>query len=212
MPPAAKKKKRRSQTERREATRRQLLDAAIDILFEKGFNSATLVAVAKRAGVTRGAVQHHFGNKDDLVVAVIDEISTRLPVDIGAEVSLERSVAERVQAITDHYWRVINSRTFVAAMKIQLATVDDPPVHARIREGLHGTEAALDRQWVGLFGDQKFDPAAAVAARHVVLASMRGFALRQIYRTKTQNWDRERALLRDMIERVLTSSPARART
>ena len=206
MPPAA-KEKRRTQTERREATRRQLLDAAIDCLYESGFNGATLVAVAERAGVTRGAVQHHFGNKDDLVIAVIDEISTRLPIDVGDAVSKDRSVADRVAAITAQYWRVINSRTFVAAMKIQLATVNDPALHSRIRDSLHKTEAALDRQWIGLFADQTFDAAAAVAARHVVLASMRGFALRQIYRKAPQGWERERGLLRKMLEQTLTTPP-----
>jgi AcrR family transcriptional regulator len=183
-----------------------LLDAAINCIFDAGFNGATLAAVADRAGVTRGAVQHHFGNKDDLVIAVIDEISTRLPLDFKNESSKSMGVEARIRSITDQYWRVINSRTFVAAMQIQLATVNEPALHGRIRDSVHRTESALDRQWVGLFSDQKIDPDAAVAARHVVLASMRGFALRQIYRKTPQSWERERALLRKLLQQVLSNA------
>jgi hypothetical protein len=43
------------------------------------------------------------------------------------------------------------------------------------------------------------------------LASMRGFALRQIYRKTPQSWDRERGILRMLLEQILTSTPGNNR-
>jgi len=203
--PAA-KPRRRTQTERRATTRQQLLDAAIDCVYELGFNGATLSVVAERAGVTRGAVQHHFGNKDDLVLALVNEIGERLAVTPDAATTTKQPIPERVAAITAQYWRVINSRNFIAAIQLQLGTMHDAELHDRIREILQKTETALDRQWIALFSDRDISPERAVAARHVALAAMRGLALRQIFRKSPQNWDREIAMLQNLVEQAVTES------
>ncbi|HEX6886193.1 MAG TPA: TetR/AcrR family transcriptional regulator [Planctomycetota bacterium] len=56
------------------ATRRQLLEAAFAEIHEHGFRTAGLDAIFSRAGVTKGAVYHHFGSKDQLGRAVFDEV------------------------------------------------------------------------------------------------------------------------------------------
>lgn len=61
-----------------EATRGAILEAAIEAFLEKGVASTTLEQVARRAGVTRGAVYWHFQDKNDLFSALIDRV--RLPM------------------------------------------------------------------------------------------------------------------------------------
>lgn len=56
------------------ATREQILDAAFDCFYEKGPDATTLEEVAKRAGVTRGAIYWHFTDKVDLYRAVLDRV------------------------------------------------------------------------------------------------------------------------------------------
>lgn len=51
-------------------TRAAILDAAIELFAEKGITMSTLANIAKKAGVTRGAVYHHFTNKDALIHAL----------------------------------------------------------------------------------------------------------------------------------------------
>src|SRR4029450_2881746 len=58
---------------RREMTRRALLDAAAAEFAAKGFHGASLDAVAKAAGFTKGAVYSNFENKADLFLAVLDD-------------------------------------------------------------------------------------------------------------------------------------------
>jgi AcrR family transcriptional regulator len=59
------------------SSRDKLLRAAIDLFAERGYHDTTIEAVATRAGVSRGSIFWHFGSKDDLVAAVIDETLTR---------------------------------------------------------------------------------------------------------------------------------------
>ncbi len=55
-----------------EARRAQLLDAALDVLAEKGFGAVTIEAVARRAGVTRPVLYDNFGDLQGLMLALID--------------------------------------------------------------------------------------------------------------------------------------------
>ena len=57
--------------EEAEQTRQELLDAALAIFSRTGFEAARLEDIAKTAGVTRGAVYHHFGGKPELYLALL---------------------------------------------------------------------------------------------------------------------------------------------
>lgn len=59
------------------ATRQRILDAAVEVFLEKGFQHSSLQNVAERAGVTRGAVYWHFRHRGDLLAVLLD--MTQLP-------------------------------------------------------------------------------------------------------------------------------------
>lgn len=61
--------------ERSATTRRALLDATLACLAELGYAGTTSVAVAERAGLSRGAQLHHFGTRDQLVVAAVEHLA-----------------------------------------------------------------------------------------------------------------------------------------
>ncbi|MET7932807.1 TetR/AcrR family transcriptional regulator [Streptomyces sp. NPDC005322] len=60
--------------DQREASRRKLLDAALEILAEEGYRGLTVKEVGDRAGVSRGMVNYHFTSKAGLVEAVVTDI------------------------------------------------------------------------------------------------------------------------------------------
>src|SRR5579871_1588533 len=74
MAGAKTERERRTQSERREATRLALLDAAADCLVELGYARTTTRRVAARASVTPGALQHHFSSKAELLRATVSHI------------------------------------------------------------------------------------------------------------------------------------------
>jgi AcrR family transcriptional regulator len=63
------RKPRRTQLERRNETQAAILSAAIDLLAEQGYAGFSASRVAARAGVSRGAQEHYFPKKNDLIAA-----------------------------------------------------------------------------------------------------------------------------------------------
>ncbi|CAM5646587.1 TetR/AcrR family transcriptional regulator [Streptomyces pilosus] len=76
--------------------RRAMVDAAIELFARHGVRGTGVAAVAERAGTTPSAVIHHFGSKDGLVQAVLQEADRRalerLSVPVNAEPTLEQAL------------------------------------------------------------------------------------------------------------------------
>src|SRR5262245_31426714 len=68
---------------RREMTREALVEAAADVFAQRGFHAASLDEIAERAGFTRGAIYSNFGSKEELMIAVLDEFTSRQLRDFG---------------------------------------------------------------------------------------------------------------------------------
>jgi len=73
---------RRSQAERRSRSEDALLDAATEVVAERGVQSALLASIGARAGVSRGLPTHHFGSKDALVTQLAERAQTRIRLAI----------------------------------------------------------------------------------------------------------------------------------
>ncbi len=81
---------RRTQAERTAATRQALLDAGRALFAEDGFAGAGQEEIVERAGVTRGALSHHFGTKQGLFLAVVQDVQGDVAARI-AQAALEGS-------------------------------------------------------------------------------------------------------------------------
>src|SRR5919206_3369145 len=91
-------KERRTQAERRAATRRALLDAARSLFAEKGYHETAAEEIVRRAGLTRGALYHHFEDKKDLFRAVVDEMEGEIDERIEEAERAQSGLPEAVMA------------------------------------------------------------------------------------------------------------------
>lgn len=89
----------RTQEERKADTRARLLEAAAGLFGERGVDTVSVDAVADAAGRTSGAVYAHFGSKQGLLLALLDEWSHSLMAVIQAEFELSRTVEERLRSV-----------------------------------------------------------------------------------------------------------------
>ncbi|MER7481721.1 helix-turn-helix domain-containing protein [Streptomyces sp. NPDC126510] len=86
----------KGQVQRRGVERRRaMVDAAIELFSRQGVRGTGVAAIAERAGVTPSALIHHFGSKDGLVRAVLEEADRRalerLSITEGAEPTLDEA-------------------------------------------------------------------------------------------------------------------------
>lgn len=88
----------RTQAERSEATRAALIDAARDLFAERGYAGVGTEEIVRAAGVTRGALYHHFDGKRELFAAVYERIEIELAQRIATG-ALESGAAEPLAAM-----------------------------------------------------------------------------------------------------------------
>ncbi|MBK7657105.1 MAG: TetR family transcriptional regulator [Betaproteobacteria bacterium] len=74
MPTTPVRLARRTHAERSQQTRQHLIATTIQIVQDRGLEAASIHEVAKTAGMTPGAVQHHFASKADLMMQVLAQI------------------------------------------------------------------------------------------------------------------------------------------
>src|ERR1700754_1265578 len=82
--------------ERAEATRTQLLTAAHALFAEHGYASVGTEDVVRAAGLTRGALYHHFADKKALFAAVFEQLEQDLVASLGAAMAATREGADPV--------------------------------------------------------------------------------------------------------------------
>jgi AcrR family transcriptional regulator len=134
---------REPQQERSKETRRRLLSAAVECLTGLGWTRTTVVVVAERAGVSRGAAQHHFPTREDLVNAVIGYVSEVQTNELRQRVAELPTDGTRRRAVIEMALNLYASPSFVAALHLWVAASTDPQLAAVVTplERLVGREA-----------------------------------------------------------------------
>lgn len=124
------------QQQRSDETRRVVLDAAVHSLTELGFAKTTTLEVQRRAGVSRGALLHHFPSKADLIAAAIAHLATMRGLELkDKEARLPTSSgAERIGAAIDLLWESFSGPLFYVAMDLRAASRTDEECRSVLTE------------------------------------------------------------------------------
>ena len=80
------------------ATRDKILQAALDVFAEKGYHKALVDDIVRASRTSKGAVYHHFPNKEALFLALVDEFSERLAVAVAESIAGAHGALGKVQA------------------------------------------------------------------------------------------------------------------
>ncbi|MEN3585439.1 TetR/AcrR family transcriptional regulator [Streptomyces sp. ZYX-F-203] len=119
--------------DRGRATRQRLLEAAVDCLAGRGWAGSTVTVVAERAGVSRGAAQHHFPTREDLFLAAVEYVAERRSTALRALFAEGAAPADRravVVALVDLY----TGPLFRAALHLWVAASNEEQLGPRVRE------------------------------------------------------------------------------
>ncbi|HEY4203489.1 MAG TPA: TetR/AcrR family transcriptional regulator [Xanthobacteraceae bacterium] len=177
--PAA--KPRRRQADRSEATRAALIRAAIDTVSERGYAGATAAHIAARAKVTRGALQHHFGTIQDLLLEVVRYVSQELVGEIEAELSARDSLDQRIGAIADRYWQVYGGADYFALIEIWMGSRSNDAFRAKIENLMRQITEKRNDYWRALLADYPLTELEVDTMRGALLAVVRGAAVHRMF-------------------------------
>lgn len=135
MTPSA-ERPRRTQQERRDGTRRLLLEATVSALVDLGYSDATTLEVERRAGVSRGARLHHFPTKAALLAGAVDHLYNQLSDHYdhafgGGDAALSDQL--RFRSGLRLLWSIYKQRDYIAALELQMAARTDAELRACLR-------------------------------------------------------------------------------
>ncbi|OZM72495.1 TetR family transcriptional regulator [Amycolatopsis antarctica] len=176
---------REPRQERSRTTRRRLLEAAVECIVELGWTGTTVALIAERAGVSRGAAQHHFPTREDMVSGAVEYLAEVQIAELRSRASELPAGSARTQSIVDMLLNLYSGRMFRAALHVWVAASTDENLRATLAplEARVGREA--HRVAVELLGVNESD----AGARETVQATLdlaRGLGLANLLSDDTK--------------------------
>lgn len=201
-PFAAHRSQRLSHAERSAATRAQILDAGIKVMRANSFRAASMFEVAKAAGVTPGALQHHFGSKAELMMHLLERAIGSVPDGNTGGVwpkpadSLSRRASGFVQAL---WTNAYEPPRFLVAWGIYFGSVGDGDVLKRVVPMRARVRATLRLRFVQTFPELA-DAPGLDAFIELVLSSLRGMGVVRLFGPSPKSCAAQLAELAAVIE------------
>ncbi|MEV4597757.1 TetR/AcrR family transcriptional regulator [Amycolatopsis sp. NPDC049253] len=140
---------REPQQERSRTTRRRLIEAAMDCIGERGWHGVTVAVIAERAGVSRGAAQHHFPTREDLVAAAVELLGESQITELRSKAD-GLPTASRIFGVVEMVLNLYTGPMFRAALQLWAVASSDEqlrgtlvPLEARVGREAHRVTVEL---------------------------------------------------------------------
>lgn len=202
------------QAEKSAITRRTILDAAVDCLVEEGYTRTTTALIAARAGVSRGAMMHHFPSRLAVLNAVVHHLHQRRlteykalmkNIDVAEETLTRSAIKKSVEAA----WKYVNLPSFVAYQELLAASRTDPELSDILRDVEKDFEKHFLRTVKVVFPHwEKLN--VLEQAHDLVQFLMQGMALSHMASRKQQRANRIIDLVTDQLEMLYSDASEQA--
>lgn len=155
--------------------RRRICEAATAHLAEFGYQRTSTAKIAERAGVSQGALQHHFRTKDDLIVAATAFVLARSVKWFSlARIDLARDPDAFAEIVRRSWREQFCSVDFAATLEILTASRTDEALRARITPALETWRAMIDAELAELLPATRRSAAELDAMLSISRAMMTG--------------------------------------
>lgn len=204
---------RQTQDMRSSSTRQKILEATLDSIYEDGFQNASTTEIARRAGVSRGALIHHYPNKDMLIAAAVDHLLSREIADIRIVASAYADKKLTIDDFIDDMWRRFSGRLFMITIDFLSSARTDE----KLRQALIPVSAqfhqSLNEIWMQFFADHSLAPQKVQGLLNATLCLMRGMGIQTIVRSDDQYFTELQEIWKDILRAQLSDgSPHRLKS
>lgn len=169
---------RRTQSERTDATTALLIDATVAALIDVGYKGATTTEIAQRAGVSRGAMLHHFPHRADLFAAVADSLTDRHIERFERAMTEVASRADKLDIAIDVLWEICSSPVHIAWMEFATAAHHEAELSATVTLSGARMRERTRATWEATFPELQAGEHASIAP-DFALSLLEGLALSQ---------------------------------
>jgi AcrR family transcriptional regulator len=159
---------------KREATRDKVIKAAIRCIYREGFHAAHTNRIAEEAGVSWGVLQYHFGDKDGLLQAVIDDIFDNFAATLETTTLDGATLQLRIRQLIDVVWTLVSKPEYRVSIAILRNAGKDDASSINGQKQLVRWAKRTSQLWDKLFEDSLQEPTQSDIARHLLFATLRG--------------------------------------
>lgn len=180
---------RRSQKERSAETSARLMSATIDLLHDRGLARTSTPEIARHAGVSRGALTHHFAGRDAIISASVADMLGKSTRDLHrfAEDFVARGGSS--DEIVDYIWRMMSDRLFYVTMEYLPEARHNPGFKADLVPVVKDFHAGLDAIWTALAARTGVDPDHARVVMNATMCLVRGMIAQTILRSDAHYYE-----------------------
>ena len=194
---------RRTQEERSAETRLRLLDACVSCLVELGYSNTTTNAIQERAGVSRGALMHHYASKADLMVASVRHLTEQRGQNLRQIADGLSDDDDRIGRAIELLWESFQGPLFTATVELWVASRTDPELRAALASSERDLRKPMTGVLATLFGARVASSLRFEMAVDLTLQFMRGAAFTAILRTDHQRQDAAVETWTDLFTRLI---------
>ncbi len=134
-------------------TRRTVIDAAVLCILECGFYRASSNEIARRARVTWGVIQHYFGTRERLMLAILEDGAQRFTATLADAAITGKTVEDRLEQLVEIFAAHYGQPEYLAYMQIALNMDHDPSTSPAVRETMDAVAARSTAHLRALVGD-----------------------------------------------------------
>ncbi|GAA4987221.1 hypothetical protein GCM10023205_67400 [Yinghuangia aomiensis] len=176
IPPRHRSPRRRGHRRTKEEARRDIVEAAVDCILELGFYRASTNEIARRADVAWSSIQHHFGSREALWLAVVVELGRRFNAELEHATVEAATLEERLRLLYDVLAAHYGDPVYLAAMQVGINLDRDPATSPDVTAAL-AEEAAENGRLIHRLFAAALGPDAGVGSIRMAFHTMRGSAL-----------------------------------
>jgi AcrR family transcriptional regulator len=206
---------RRTQAERSEATRKLLLEAATKLIRKNGFGGLRTMEVAKLAGVSRGALLHHFPSKHALVVGVLTYVNEMTFAQSTRRARLARSGGDPVGDIVEDAKDFFFGDHFFIGLAIAMSDESTRRLRRETQQFTRQTRFSIEAAWLDTLISSGIPKQLASDILSLTLSVVRGFSVRTLLENDPEQFTRLMDVWRTIVAQHIaasTSKQSRKRT
>lgn len=192
---------RRTHAERSQATQQDLIDATIRVIAERGLANASTFEIAKAAGVTPGALQHHFASKNELILRAALELVRSDDRHGTATVwpSPDLPLRQRARAAVESAWQTVYGRpNYVTVWSIFMACRTDTSLLAHMAAEREALRMRMATEFLRAFPELRRTPDAESFA-NLVFSALRGMGVQEMFHPPQALSGAQREVLAELI-------------
>lgn len=173
----------------------RVLAAARLCIADMGYARASSNQIATHAGVSWGVIQHHFGTRQAILLALMDESIQEIETHWSRQPVLGEVISEKLESVATTIWSYYTDSNHLVFHEIYINLTRDPDTTAEVKKRLRQLERRAFKAWTALMRPILDEVDDGAVLQRLLLQSLWGLVLNRLVKGTDDDCGNERALL-----------------